>query len=86
MTSEKKLWVALVAVALIAIGAYYFPIQRDKIVAGAIGSATNYYSLVLDSTLTVGGTILQTGGSAFGEISTKSSPASFAICRAFSIG
>lgn len=64
MTSEKKLWVALVAVALLAIGAYYFPIQRDKIVAGAIGSATNYYSLVLDSTLTVGGAITQTGGSA----------------------
>lgn len=41
MTSEKKLWVALIAVAILALGGYYYPTVKGS-VETAFGGVTNY--------------------------------------------
>lgn len=53
MTSEKKLWVALIAVAIIAIGGYWYP-QVEKL-AGSITTGTNFkYGISVGNTASLG--------------------------------
>ncbi len=65
MTSEKKLWVALVAVAILAIGGYFYP--QVKASFGAIstqdGSATAYTQLAVTNGVFIsGGGLVNTNG------------------------
>ncbi len=62
MTSEKKIWVALIAVAIIAIGGYFFPTALKSV----FGGVTNYDEV--DTTaLKVGGA----NGSRIGPVITS---------------
>lgn len=63
MKNKIILGVAVLLMTMFVIGGYFFP-RVGRGLAGAIGSATNFYSIVLDSGITFGGTLVQTGGAA----------------------
>lgn len=61
MKNKIILGIAALLVTVFVIGGYFF-LKGGRSLAGAIGSATNFYSIVLDAGITIGGTIVQTGG------------------------